>query len=192
MFLKMADWPSTDTAARLKVEWVSSLARLAHHFKWGPRQRIVLQFNKLINVIWQVVSSALGGSRHGLQSHLIACSITMLTKAWTGTEKEITGDDWDKPLWYSRSATSKVKLKAEGSPWTRHNGFLKKAHLIGAQRESHRINTRSEKNMNNYLRNVIDQKHRSVQRLMFLCCNPWRNKLSSLFLHSYCLRVVCW
>lgn len=33
-------------------------------------QWIILQFNKLINLIWQVVWSGLGGSRHSLQSHL--------------------------------------------------------------------------------------------------------------------------
>lgn len=100
------EWPSRDASVvRLKVEWVSSLARLVHRLKWGLRRRIILQFNKLINVIWQVVSSALGGSRHSLQSHLRACSITMLTKAWTGSEREMTAIwGW---LWYSRSATQK-------------------------------------------------------------------------------------
>lgn len=87
--LRVAEWLGRDTAVRLKVEWVSSLTRLAHHLNWSVSQRIILQFNKLINVIWQVVSSALGGSKRSLQSHLKACSITMLTKAWTGTETEM-------------------------------------------------------------------------------------------------------
>lgn len=74
---------------------------LSHCLKRGLSHRIILQFNKLINGIWQVVSSALGGSRHSLQSHLRACSITTLTKAWTDAEREMT-------MFCSRSATSKV------------------------------------------------------------------------------------
>lgn len=133
MFLRAAEWPSRDTAARLKVEWVSSLARLAHHLKWGLSRRIILQFNKLINVIWQVVSSALGGSRHSLQSHLRACSITMLTKAWTGWEREMTafwgsfGDTADRLLQRSHSAQ-------RGSAWTRLIALFKTApwsHNVG-------------------------------------------------------------
>lgn len=128
------EWPSRDASVvRLKVEWVSSLARLAHRLKWGLRRRIILQFNKLINVIWQVVSSALGGSRHSLQSHLRACSITMLTKAWTGSEREMTAI-WG---WLCDTADlllKKVTLDSGGSVWGRFIAFFKTAprgHIVG-------------------------------------------------------------
>lgn len=56
---RAAKWPSRETAIRFKVEWVSSRIHSCR-LKQGRSQRIILQFNKLINVIWQLVSSALG------------------------------------------------------------------------------------------------------------------------------------
>lgn len=106
--------------SRLKVEWVSSLARLAHHLKWGLSQRIILQFNKLINVIWQVVSGTLGG---------VKAQFTIPFKSWVyyladkRLDSHAERDDcvfrWT--LWYSRSATSRVTLNNQRSDSSRNS-----------------------------------------------------------------------
>lgn len=56
MLLRAREWPCRDAAVRLKVEWVSLLGLLA-----CSEMRFILEFNKLIIVIWQLVSSVLEG-----------------------------------------------------------------------------------------------------------------------------------
>lgn len=118
MILRAAEWLSRNAAVRLKVEWVSSLACPAHRFKWSLIHGIISRFNKLINMIWQLVSSALGRVKAQLTIPFKSLFYYHADKGLHGLRE---GDDCSlkQPLWYSRSATPKVTLNTEGASWVR-------------------------------------------------------------------------